>query len=49
VWCGSPGLASEFTEEQQRFILRLRERQVPFHLLRTDAAALALLGARQTA
>jgi hypothetical protein len=43
------GWASEFTDEQKRLIIRLRERQVPFHVLRTDAEVLSLLGARQSA
>jgi hypothetical protein len=43
------GWRSEFTEEQQRLILRLNERHVPFHVLRTQADVLGLLGARQCA
>jgi hypothetical protein len=43
------GWRSEFTEVQRRLILRLNERQVPFHVLRTEGDVLALVGARQSA
>jgi hypothetical protein len=43
------GRKDEFTEEQRRLILRLNERAVPFHVLRTEDDVLALMGARRTA
>jgi len=43
------GWASEFTDEQRRLIQQLNERQVPFHVLRTETDVLRLLGARRVA
>jgi hypothetical protein len=46
---GKEGWRDEFTDEQLRLIIRLRERQAPFHVLRTEDDVLGLLGARRTA
>lgn len=43
------GWRSEFTDEQKLLIVRLNERRVPFHVLRTEADVLSLLGGRQSA
>ena len=43
------GHKHEFTDDQLKLIIRLKERSIPFHVLRTDADVLALMGARQTA
>jgi hypothetical protein len=43
------GWASEFTDEQVRLRIRLNERQVPYHVLRTETEVLALMGARRSA
>ncbi len=43
------GWASEFTDEQVRLRIRLNERHVPYHVLRTEADVLDLLGARRSA
>jgi hypothetical protein len=43
------GWDSEFTDDQKRLIIRLNERRIPFHVLRTEDDVLKLLNARQTA
>lgn len=43
------GHKDEFTEEQQKLIIRLNERRLPWHTLRTPDDVLKLLNARQTA
>jgi len=43
------GWRDEFTDEQRRLILRLNERRIPFHVLRTESDVLGLLGARRVA
>jgi hypothetical protein len=43
------GWASEFTDEQQRLVIRLNERRIPYRVLRTEPDVLTLLGARQSA
>lgn len=43
------GWKDEFTKEQKKLIIKLNERRVPFHILRTEADVLKLMGARQTA
>jgi hypothetical protein len=43
------GWASEFTADQTRLLIRLRERSIPVHVLRTQDDVLALMGARRTA
>jgi hypothetical protein len=43
------GWKNEFTEDQHRLIIRLNERCVPLHVLRTEEDVLTLLGARASA
>jgi len=43
------GWEDEFTDEQKKLILRLNERRVPFHVLRTDDDVLRLMGAQRSA
>jgi len=43
------GWKDEFTEAQLKTIIRLQERQIPWHVLRTEDDVLALLNARRTA
>lgn len=43
------GHANEFTPEQRKLILRLNERQIPYHTIRTDADVYDLLNVRRTA
>jgi len=43
------GWRSEFTDEQVKLLARLRERQIPVHVLRTEADVLSLLGAKRSA
>lgn len=43
------GWKDEFTDDQKRLIIRLNERRVGFHVLRTPDDMLKLLNARQTA
>ena len=43
------GWKREFTDEQKRLIILLNERQAPYHVLRTEADMLTLLGARRSA
>jgi len=43
------GRKHEFTDDQKRLIIRLNERRIPFHVLRTEDDVLKLLNARQTA
>lgn len=43
------GWKDEFTTEQLKTIIRLNERQVPWHVLRTEDDVLSLLDAQRTA
>jgi hypothetical protein len=43
------GWRSEFTDEQLRLLIRLKERHVPYHVLRTEADVLTLMGAVRAA
>lgn len=43
------GHKNEFTDDQRRLIMRLNERQIPYHVLRTENDVLALMGARRSA
>jgi hypothetical protein len=43
------GWAHEFTADQKKLIVRLNERNVRYHVLRTPDDVLKLLNARQTA
>lgn len=43
------GWSSEFTPAQLRLIQKLKSRQIPWHVLRTEDDVYALLGARRTA
>jgi hypothetical protein len=43
------GWSSEFTPAQLLLIQKLKSRQVPWHVLRTEDDVYALLGARRTA
>lgn len=43
------GHKDEFTDDQLKLMIRLKERSIPFHVLRIDADVLALMGAKQTA
>lgn len=55
-WClceikdpAKEGHADEFTPAQLLLIQKLRQRQIPLHVLRTDDDVYALMGARRTA
>lgn len=43
------GWDSEFTDDQKKLIIKLNERNIPLHILRTEDDTLKLLGARRTA
>jgi len=43
------GWRDEFTPEQVLLMAKLRERRIPFHVLRTETDVLALMGARRSA
>lgn len=43
------GWESEFTDDQKRTVILLKERGAPFHVLRTEEDVLQLMGARRSA
>jgi hypothetical protein len=43
------GWQDEFTPEQLRMMVKLRERGIPLNILRTESDVLALMGARRSA
>lgn len=43
------GWKDEFTDEQHKWIIRLKERGIPWHALRTDDDVLRLMGAQRSA
>lgn len=43
------GRKDEFTDVQRLLILKLNERQIPFHVLRTEDNVISLMGAKRSA